>query len=242
MRRRATEGAMNQSRVEVAQARMTGEIGECEKQGQTKQRISQIEAETAIKETTRKKEKATAESELKQRQIELDKDIRIITMEAQRVAESRDVELQRDIEIKRAEMEYARLKASDLTKIRITREKMEQQADAELYAAQKKADAQFYSQKREAEAYQLRMNAESEAALYAKQKEADGIQAVYQVQNESFTKLKEAFGSNDMLMKFLMLEKGLFTELAEANANAIKGLNPKINIWNTGMSTPEIYG
>jgi hypothetical protein len=25
-------------------------------------------------------------------------------------------------------------------------------------------------------------------------------------------------------------------ELANANANAIRGLNPKINIWNTGMS------
>jgi len=238
MRRRATEGAMNQSRVEVAQARMTGEIGESEKRGQTKQRISQIEAETAIKETIRKKEKAAAEADLKQRQIELNKNIQITTIEAQRIAESRDTELQRDIEIKRAETEYAKLQALDLTKMRITREKMEQQADAELYTAQKKADAQFYSQKREAEAYQLRMNVEAEAELYGKQKTAEGIKAVYQAQHEAFTKLKEAFGSDAMLMKFLMLEKGLFTDLAEANANAIKGLNPKINIWNTGMSTP----
>jgi flotillin len=225
---------MNQSKVEVAQARMTGEIGECEKRGQTKQRISQIEAETAIKETCRKKEKAGAEAELKQRQIELDKDIQITTIEAKRAGESRDAELSRDVEIKRAETEYARMQATDLTKMRITKEKMQQQADAELYTAQKKADAQFYAQEREAEAFRMRKNIESETQLYAKQKEAEGINAVYQAQQQGFTKLKEAFGSDDGLMKFLMLEKGLFTELAQANAHAIKGLNPKINIWNTG--------
>lgn len=227
---------MNQSKVEVAHARMTGEIGECEKHGQTKQRISQIEAETAIKETIRKKEKAAAEAELKQRQINLDKDIQLTSIEAKRMAESRDAELQRDVEIKRAETEYARLQASDLTKMRIVREKMQQQADAELYTAQRKADALYYSQKREAEAFQLRKNIESEATLFAKQKEAEGINAVYRAQHEGFTRLKEAFGSDDGLMKFLMLEKGLFTDLAQANAHAIKGLNPKINIWNTGTS------
>ena len=40
---------------------MKGEIGEKEKQGLTKQQLSQIEAQTAILETERKKEKAAAE-------------------------------------------------------------------------------------------------------------------------------------------------------------------------------------
>ena len=236
MRRRATEGAMNQAKVEVAQARMTGDVGESEKNGLTKQRISQIEAQTAINETIRKKEKCAAEADLKKRQVELDMEIQVTQIQAKRSTECKDTELLRQVEIKRAEMEYARLQASDLTKMKIEREKMEQRADAELYATKKKVDGEFYAQQRTAEALQLRRKVEAETAFYAKEKEADGINAVYQAQYEGFLKLKEAFGSDETLMKFLMLEKGLFQELANANANAIQGLNPKINIWNTGMT------
>ena len=236
MRRRATEGAMNQAKVEVAHARMTGDVGESEKNGLTKQRVSQIEAETAINETVRKKEKSTAEADLKKRQVELDLEIQLTQIQAKRSTECKDVELLRQVEIKRAEMEYARLQATDLTKMKIQREKIEQQADAELYAAKKKADGEFYAQQKAAEALQLMRKVDAETALYAKEKEADGINAVYQAQYEGFLKLKEAFDSDETLMKFLMLEKGLFQELAQANANAIQGLNPKINIWNTGMT------
>jgi flotillin len=77
MRRKAIEGVMNQAKVEVAQARMNSEIGESEKQGLTKQRISQIEVETAINETCMKKEKAAAEAELIKRQVELDMKIKV---------------------------------------------------------------------------------------------------------------------------------------------------------------------
>jgi flotillin len=234
MRQRAIEGANNQAKVEVAQARMTGDIGEREKIGLTRQRVAQIDAETAISETIRKKEKATAEAEFTKRQAELDMEIQIAQITARRGAESRDAELQKEVETKKAETEYARLQASDLTKTRIAREKMAQQADAELYAAKKKADAELYSQQKIAEATQLSMKVEADMVLYAKHKEAEGIQAVYQAQYDGFVKLKDALGSDDTLMKFLMLEKGLFLDLAHANANAIQGLNPKINIWNTG--------
>jgi flotillin len=35
-------------------------------------------------------------------------------------------------------------------------------------------------------------------------------------------------------MQYLMLTNGTYERLADANANAIKGLQPKINVWNTG--------
>jgi len=34
-----------------------------------------------------------------------------------------------------------------------------------------------------------------------------------------------------------MIEKDTFTKIAQESANAIKGLNPKISIWNTGTSS-----
>jgi flotillin len=235
MRRRAVEGAENQAKVEVAAARMTGEIGESEKQSIAKQRIAQIDAQTAINESIRKKEKETAEADLAKAKVQLNMQIEISKIEAKRAAEFKDAELQKNLEIQRADTEYERLRATDLTKMRIKREKIEQEADAELYAAKKKADGEFYAQQRQAEAMQLTRRLQAEAKLYEKQQEAQGLEAVYKAQQEGFLKLKDAFGSDEGLMKFLMLEKGTFLQLAQANASAIQGLNPKINIWNTGI-------
>lgn len=35
-------------------------------------------------------------------------------------------------------------------------------------------------------------------------------------------------------MQYLMLKNRTYERLADANANAIQGLQPKINVWNTG--------
>ena len=66
--RKAHEGASNQAKIDVANARMLGEIGEAEKLGRQRQEISKIDAETAVLETQRKSEKATADAELTTRQ------------------------------------------------------------------------------------------------------------------------------------------------------------------------------
>ena len=79
---------------------MRGEIGESAKRGHTKQEISKIDAETAVLETKRKSEKATADAELTNRQTELDMGIQLSQIKARRAAESRDAELQRDVERK----------------------------------------------------------------------------------------------------------------------------------------------
>lgn len=43
---KAHEGAQNQAKVDVANARMIGETGEAERQGETKQKIAKINART----------------------------------------------------------------------------------------------------------------------------------------------------------------------------------------------------
>lgn len=67
--RKAHEGASNQARIDVAEARMRGEIGEAAKRGQTKQEISKIDAETAVLETKRKSEKASADAEVSEQAV-----------------------------------------------------------------------------------------------------------------------------------------------------------------------------
>jgi len=44
-----------------------------------------------------------------------------------------------------------------------------------------------------------------------------------------------AFGrDNRVMLQYLMMENGLFATMAAKNAEAIKGLNPKITVWSTG--------
>ena len=64
--KKAHEGAENQAKVDVANARMVGEVGEAERQGETKQKIAKINATTAVLETERKVEKAIADQKVRQ--------------------------------------------------------------------------------------------------------------------------------------------------------------------------------
>ena len=50
----------------------------------------------------------------------------------------------------------------------------------------------------------------------------------------AYADLSRAFGGPAGLIQYLMIEKGVYQELAKANADAVRGLNPKMTIWNTG--------
>ncbi|KAF3939312.1 Flotillin-1 [Dactylella cylindrospora] len=240
---KAHESAINTARVDVAEARMKGEIGEKEKQGLTKQMISKIEAETSIRETERKKEKAAAEADLTNRQTELDRDIRLAKISASRAAEARDAELQRDVESKRAQTELERLRATDVTKAVAAKETQKEAADAKFYTQNRDADALYYRQTKEVEAAYLKATRAAEANFFAREKEAQAALIARKMEAEgisalakSYGELAQSLGGSEGLLRYLMLEKGTYTELAKANAEAVKGLQPKINVWTTGPS------
>ena len=122
MARKAHEGAQSQAQVDVANARMIGRVGEAEKEGEAKQKIAKINAHTAVLETERKVEKANADQKLKTREIEIARAINLEQIGAQRAAEQRDAELQKDVETQRAQMELARLRATTVTQAKIAKE------------------------------------------------------------------------------------------------------------------------
>lgn len=51
---------------------------------------------------------------------------------------------------------------------------------------------------------------------------------------QAYSHLAEVMGGGEGLLRYLMLEKGVYQDMARANAEAIRGLQPKINVWNTG--------
>jgi flotillin len=270
--RKAHEGALNQAKVDVAEARMMGEVGESQRQGQAKQEIAKIHADTAVKETERKAEKAQADAALTEKEISIERDLSISRIEAKRSAEHRDTELQRGVELKRAEMELERQRATTVTKAVIQRESDQQKADALLYTQKQNAlalkeqkmaesdaayyeqmkggegkkannefvaDANLYSAKREAEAYYetARLQAEAkkleaDAAFYTQKQKAAGMMEIA----NAYGTMANILGRQG-LMQWMMLEKGTYEALARENAKAIQGLQPKINVWNTGSNT-----
>lgn len=253
--RKAHEGAANQARIDVAEARMRGEIGESEKNGRTKQEISKIDADTAVLETQRKSEKAKADAELTTKQTELDRDIKLAQIAACRQAEMRDAELQKGVEQKKAETELERLRATDVTKSKIAREVAQQNADAHVYAQSKEAEAAYFSKVKEADAAFYACQKQADADLCAKQKEADAAFYARQKQAEAdlsakqkeaeglvamahaYDKLSNSLGGSQGLLQWIMIENNLPVRMTEANGKAVQGLQPKICVWNTGEAS-----
>ena len=252
--RKAHEGAINQARIDVAQAQFLGNVGEADRKGQEERDIANILKDTAVSKTERDAERAQAEAQLNTRQAQLTKEVEIARVEARRALESKDEDLKREVEVKRAAAELERLRARDVVKASISREAQQQAADAEAYEVQKKAEAKAFGTRADAEAKAVGTKADAEAAAYrtkvdadaknyaavqaaeaqlvAKMKEAEGVAAMA----DAYGKLGTAFGGPSGLMQYMMLEKGTYVSLGKANAEAVRGMQPKISVWNTGSS------
>ena len=262
--RRAHEGAINQAKVDVAEAKMKGRLGEAEREGKTKQEIAVIDARVAVLATERQMEKAEADAKLADKQISIENDLNLSKIKAKWQAEERDAELQKIVQLKRAEMQLERQRADEVTKAVIARESEQQRADAKQYSAEKAAAAALYQAVKDAEGtkarqmanadgttYELLQRAEAnraakklqaDAEFYSEKQRADA--AFYSQQQEAlgmvemakgYSAMANALGGPQGLMQYLMLRDNTYEKLAKANAQAINGLQPKINVWNTGV-------
>ncbi|KAI1826865.1 hypothetical protein F4861DRAFT_18891 [Xylaria intraflava] len=216
---KAHEGATNQARIDVADAQLRGNVGEADRRGLQERQIAKINADTAVQKTDRDIERATAEANLATQKTNLNRDVEIARIQATRATESRDEDLKKDVEVKRAAAELERLRASDVVKATINRESKQQAADAKAYEIEAEAKAQFE-----------KANMVANANLQKQLREAEGIMTMA----EAYGKLSHAFGGPDNLLRYMMIEKGTYVELAKANAAAVQGMQPKISVWNTG--------
>src|SRR5271170_676993 len=139
--KKAHEGASNQARIDVAEAQWKGNVGEAERHGKQDREIAKIHADTAVQKTERDTEKAQAEATLATRKAAFDRDVSIAQIEATRATEARDEELLKLVEMKRAQKEVERLRASDVVKATIVREAKQQAADAKAYEMEAQAKA-----------------------------------------------------------------------------------------------------
>lgn len=244
--------AENKAKVDVAEQNKRGDIGAKEREGETRQKTAIIESDTTLVENQRKQEILKSNADLEKIRAEQKLVIKQAQIRSDNEALITQMSMEKEVEEKRLAMELEKQRASELTTTQVKAEmeakKAEGQAnsqrilaDASFYTAQKNADAKFYLIQKEAEAKLISDQKIAEAMVYSKLKEAQGIKAVYDAQAEGFEKLIKSFGGNPQaLISYTMMDKGIYEKLAESNAKAIQGLNPKITVWthnpDTGMA------
>ncbi|BFG18945.1 hypothetical protein CerSpe_052190 [Prunus speciosa] len=256
--------AANQAKVDVAEARKKGEIGSKEREGLTLQNAAKIDAETKIYatrrvgegrmaeikvkaevkvyENVREAEVAEANAELAKKKAGWAMEAQVAEVEAAKAVALRDAELQKEVERMNALTITEKLKAEFLSKASVEYETKVQEANWELYIKQKAAEAILYQREKEAEAQKAIAEAElyarqqvADGEFYAKKKEAEGLMALGQAQGAYLRTLLDAVGGNYAAMRdFMMIKSGMFQEIAKINAEAVRGLEPKISIWTNG--------
>lgn len=108
----------------------------------------------------------------------------------------------------------------------------EKEAQAYYLMKEKEAQAMYFQKEQEAHANFVMAEREAEASYIARKKEAEGLTEMA----KAYGQLANVLGGPQGLMQYLMLQNGQYEKLALANAKAINGLQPKINVWNTGAA------
>lgn len=228
------------------------------------QKISNYDRELEITYTNNKKQKEVVNIDA-HKEVELNR----ISVESElnKNRQQQELELLRSSHLTKATAETEAMLKREEAKanaIKIQAEadaialKIKAEADANIIRIKAEADATATKIKEENDANILKIKAEAEskaiemtagAQFYAKSKEADGIRAVLEASAQGLEKIYEVSQTNPELANFyLALEKGifnsdgLFSVMADKQAKAINGLNPKINIWTTGNQENTLPG
>ncbi|VAI19814.1 unnamed protein product [Triticum turgidum subsp. durum] len=237
---RTQQDAANQAKVDVAEARMKGEVGAKEREGLTRQNAAKVDAETKVL-SVRQMGQGQKE-ELAMKKAGWDKQAKVAEVEVAKAVAIREAELQMEVEIKNAMRQTEKLKAEQLSKATVQYDTQVQDSNALLYSRQKAAEAALFEQMRTAEARKAQADAKffeqkmaEDAKLYAKQKEAESVALVGKAKTEYVASMLQALGGNyHALRDYLMIDSGMYTEMARINAGAVNGMQPKISIWSNG--------
>ena len=216
LKQKAISGAINDARIATAEAQKKGDIGECERQAEAKIRLSQIQANVTAAENLRKQEIEKSNLQLQLVKLDCGK-------------QQENEKIQTDMQPKKAR-----------TKLQTELNQLEGLSQTEYLKSTKLADATVAAEG-EVRMAQGKKKAQIELAdakLYEEQKRAEGMNAVAAAQSEALTKFLQ-LKDPDMIKYFLALEKDLYPQMADKTAEAIRGLAPKINIWNTDPQSNE---
>ncbi len=185
------------------------------------------EADIKVKQAEIQSRTTTAENKQKQAVIESNTALNMSQIAQDNVLKMKKTELEKELLLAQTSQEQDVLKKR--YELEREAEKIRQEKRLEELRATKGADAIIQAEI---------MKVEADARFYSKQKEAEGIMAIYNAHKQGLSAYSEAFAlnpeTNKDLLSYLMLERDVYNRMAETNAKAIQDLNPKITVWNTG--------
>ena len=221
LKKKALENANTSSRIAVSEARKEGDIGEKNREVTTRKERSVMEADAKQVETTQNQKMSDYSRQLAVTMTTNKQQEDMAKIDAYKTTQSKQIEVESELNKQKQTQELERLRSESVVKATADAEAIIKMAQAVGEAKKIEADAQFYS----------------------KSKEADAIRAVLEAQAKGLREIYEVSSTNPQMASFyLALDKGvfnrdgLFSVLADKQAMAIKDLNPKINIWNTGAA------
>jgi flotillin len=200
--------------------RYLGDVGEKEKQRDTRIQSADFESLAVQKENERAIEMAKSTAELKVEQAQADRKTSIAQIETEMAAEMRRSELQKDVETRNIAQQTEKMRSELLVKAVVESEAIERRAEADLVKKKK----------------------EGEGLLFYKQCEAEGLLATFNAQSEGLKKLLQAHPDPMVALQYMMIDRDVFTKLSDSNAKAIQGLQPKITHWVTGKDGSDPMG
>jgi flotillin len=223
-RKKTLSEAIGKARIDTAEAEKNADVGEKERNIETRKQVAEFEAQAVEKENDAKKRIFESNAALAVTQAELYRQTEIAKIDSEKAAKIRDYELQEKVEQRRLAQETEYRRAQEMSKAQVDAEKAVKEAEGQSQSVRIAADAALYeSQKR------------SEGKLYDSQKIAEGTLADLNSQSQGMQELVGAFGGDtEALLKYLLVRDDVLVKLGKSNADAIQGLNPKINHWNMG--------
>lgn len=224
LKQKALEAASNETKIAVAEARKHGNIGEKEREVDTRKQNSILEADAFQVETTNSQRISDYNRLINITATNNARELEMAKIAAHQETETNRIIVETNLNIAKQTQELEHLRSKNII----------------IATAETESTIKFA----EAEATAIRIRAD--ANLYTKMREAEGIQAALEASAAGLQRISDVSAGNPELAFFHMAlehgvfdKDGFFTKMAEKQAHAIKDMNPKINIWNTGSNTDD---
>lgn len=245
LRETALESAANKTKVAVAEQTKIGNIGARLHETETRQKIAELEKQAKLAENERDREIAESNAILNVAKAELNKQIKIAESESLAAGQKRELELQKEVEERRNLETLERLRALNVSAANAEAEVAVRKAEGVASALKIEAEAKAIAVKMAAEAQAsadiMQANAEAEstklrahAHYIEKENEAKGILKLREAEAEGLLQLVKSAGGVSNLSQYLIVSTGVPTKIAEHQAEAVRGMSPKVNVWQTG--------
>lgn len=209
------------ARQAVAELQFKGDVTVKEKERDTRMQSATFEANAVKVESESRIEVARYTAALKVEEAKFLQQSQIARIESEKAAALREADLQREVEQKNITRETEHLRSVIMSKTTVEAESLERMAHAKLIAAQKEAEALFAKAK-----------AQADGNLALATADATGILKKFEAQAEGMQLLQQSLGSADNLLSHEMIQQGTYTDIAKANAEALRDMKP--TIWSTG--------